>query len=481
MRLTGMFAGWAAAALLVSLAAPVAAAGPPRDYLVVTTGSALSALPVRVDIQRKFPSVGAAVVSMTATDAERLDRDPNVVVTEDGEYRVGGRKPGGRALESRSTWTVAGLGYQVQRTAKSWGLDRVDQRRGLDGSYRTRPGVDGRGVHVYMIDSGLAVDHPEFAGRVGSGVDFVGDGQGVSDCNGHGTHVAGTVASSVFGVASRAILHPVRITGCDGDGTMSDFIAALDWVARNAPRNSVANASGGGSYNPAVNQAVDNFVDLGTPLVVAAGNAADEIGCYSPASAAKATTVMAMDPGDREASYTNYGPEGDIFAPGSEIWSTYYADATQMMQATGTSMAAPHVTGFMALRLQLAPGESVQATEQALDSQSTKNVVDTYVAGYTRDLVYTYGIAYPQKVGIKAVTRRSKVRVDVDPSVGSQSWRVRIQKEKPNGRYKTVRTVRTKGIAERVTVNVPRGRYRAVVPAQYGYPTKVSRSVVVRR
>lgn len=482
MTSTRLLAVTAAAALTASLAVPAAAAeGPDKDYLVVTSGFTMAGLSADADVLQEFPSVGAALVSMTATEAARLDRDPNVVVAEDGAYRVDEVKPDGFALDSASTRVVAGMDYQVQRAAGSWGLDRVDQRWGTNGVYRTRPGVDGRDVHVYVIDSGLAVDHPEFAGRVGNGVDFVGDGRGVRDCDGHGTHVAGTIASSVFGVAPRAIVHPVRIVGCDGGASMSDFVAALDWIRRNAPRNAVANASGGGSYNPAVNQAVNNFVDSGTPLVVAAGNSADEIFYYSPASAREATTVMATDPGDAEALYTNYGPEGDIFAPGTDIWSTYYADPTKTMRVTGTSMAAPHVAGYMALRLQLHPGETVSATKQALYGQSTKNAVDTYFGGYTDDLLYTYGVAYPQKVAIKPVKRRTMVRVDVDPSVGSQSWTVRIQKQKPNGRYKTVRTVRTQGTAEIVTLDVPRGRHRALVPPQYGYTKKVSRSVNVRR
>ena len=482
MRLSHVVSVVAAAAMTGSLAVPASAADAgTADYLVVTSGFCCRCLAGSAEVQQEFPSVGAALVTMTAAEAERLDRDPSVVVSADGPYTVGELKPDGSQWDSAATRAVASMEYGAQRAAESWGLDRIDQRQGTNGAYRTRPGVDGRGVHVYVIDSGLAVDHPEFAGRVGNGADFVGDGYGVRDCDGHGTHVAGTIASSVFGVAPRAIVHPVRIMGCDGGGSMSDFVAALDWVRRNAPSNSVANASGGGSYNAAVNQAVNNFVDSGTPLVVAAGNSADEIYYYSPASALKATTVMAMDRGDVESDYTNYGPEGDIFAPGTDIWSTYYADPTKKMRASGTSMAAPHVTGFMALRLQVKPRESVQATKQAMYSQSTKNTVDTYFGGYTDDLLYTYGVAYPQKVAVRAVNGRSKVRVDVDPSVGAQAWKVRIQKRKPNGRYTTVRTVTTRGTAEVVTVNVPRGRYRAVVPAQYGYSTKVSRAVFVRR
>jgi subtilisin family serine protease len=369
MRLTGMFAGWAAAALLVSLAAPVAAAGPPRDYLVVTTGSALSALPVRVDIQRKFPSVGAAVVSMTATDAERLDRDPNVVVTEDGEYRVGGRKPGGRALESRSTWTVAGLGYQVQRTAKSWGLDRVDQRRGLDGSYRTRPGVDGRGVHVYMIDSGLAVDHPEFAGRVGSGVDFVGDGQGVSDCNGHGTHVAGTIGGATWGVAKGVRLVPVRVFGCTGGSANSTIIAGIDWVAANAVKPAVANLSLGGGAITAVDDAVKNLADSGVTVAVAAGNSGADACNYSPARAGThngVITVAATNSNDGETSWSNYGGCVDIWAPGAAILSTANGGGTTTM--SGTSMASPHAAGTAARYLSGNTGASASTTEGAMKS-----------------------------------------------------------------------------------------------------------------
>lgn len=490
MRLSQLMSIGVVTVVSASLVVPTAAAatsdGDVTEYLVVSSGGPASVATTQLpgDVREQYPNVGAAVVEMSEQEAEALSRQPGLVVSENGRMSVAEVKPGGEALDVSSTRVVADkeLGT-LGRTAESWGIDRVDQRTGTNGVYRARPGVDGSGVHVYVIDTGLAVNHPEFAGRVGNGKDFVRDGNGVKDCNGHGTHVAGIIGSNVFGVAPGATIHPVRVLGCDGYGYWSDFIAALNWVKANAPRASVANASVGGYYDPAVNQAVNNFVNSGTPLVVAAGNEADAIYYYSPASAVKATTVMATDPDDGESYYTNFGPEADMFAPGTDIWSTYYRNPSKKLRMSGTSMAAPHVAGYMALRLQHKRGESVSSTKQALYSQSSKGVVDTYFGGYPDDLVHTYQVRAPLKVQATTVKNRTKLKLNVDPDVAAKSWKVVVQK-KTNRGWTKVKTVRTQGKKETKVLDVRRGTYRVVVPkGQHGYSASKTSSnkVFIRR
>jgi subtilisin family serine protease len=467
------------AVALLGVGLPAVAAEQVDQYIVVsTTADATLDLPGRVDVVEQYPQVGAALVSTTAAVADALDSSPGVVVAADAPVTATDIKPaadpgtvGARRLVPVEAAAV--------RTAASWGIDRIDQRRGTDGVYRTRPGIDGAGVHVYVIDTGLALDHPEFAGRVGAGQDFVGDGQGVSDCDGHGTHVAGIIGSSVFGVAPASIIHPVRVLDCTGSGLLSDVVEALDWIKTVAPRASVANASLGGSYNPAVNAAVDNFVSSGTPLVVAAGNESQPISWFSPASATRATTVMASDEFDDETIFTNYGPEADIFAPGENICSTYYLDSTQALCMDGTSQASPHVAGFMALRLQRFPRETVADTKQALYNQATDGVIDTYFSGYPRDLVYTYGVAWPLSLTLASVSNRSKLRIDVDPD--EATWRVRIEKAKASGGWRLLRSTTTTAPDATRTVDVGAGRYRVTLPAQHGYSRTVSSAVLVAR
>jgi subtilisin family serine protease len=470
--------------LLVASATSGAASAVEADqtYIVVSKSGTL---PLRAlssaELVSQSAAIGAAVVSMTESEATALAANPDLVVSPDGPIALNPappkdaeRKPGGAPLPSSAS-TVDANSVRATRTAESWGIDRVDQRRGTNGTYNTRPEISGAGVHVYVIDTGLATWHPEFAGRVGNGVDFVGDGEGVQDCNGHGTHVTGTIASSIFGVAPGATVHPVRVLGCLGTGYVSDAVLGMNWIASNAPANAVANASMRAPYNAALNQAADNLVDTGTLLVVAAGNDADAIGNWSPASARRVTTVMATDIDDAETSYTNYGPQADIFAPGTDIWSTYYLDPEFSLRLSGTSMAAPHVAGYMALRLQTRPTESVTSSKDAMYAHSTKDVVDEYFPGlYRDDLLYTYAVAKPLKVMASAVDNRSRLRVDVDPSVGSASWRVVVQK-KINQRWTSVATVSTEGTTEVVTVDFRRGTYRAVVPkGQFGYAKGVT-------
>ena len=222
---------------------------------------------------------------------------------------------------------VAATGY-----ANSWGLDRIDQRAlPLSGTYTPNPGVGGGGVDVYVIDTGLATQHPEFQGRVGNGYDFV-DGDSIpQECGDvpHGTHVAGTIASTLYGVAPQSTIHGVRVLDCRGAGYVSDIIAGMDWVVGERSRigrTVVANMSLGGSYNSALNAATANMVSSGVVTVAAAGNEADNASYHSPGSTPEAITVAASTSNDSDASYSNYGSIIDLYAPGSDIWSTYAYD-----------------------------------------------------------------------------------------------------------------------------------------------------------
>lgn len=468
--------GLVAALLLTGLPAGSATASSgERTYLVVSSGQPAgeswavgdAAEDAGGTVVESYDAVGAAVAELTPVEAARLDAEPGTVVAPDTPLAVAATVAAQDALS-------------VQ--APSWGLDRLDERSAtaLDGTYTRRPGVDGSGVHVYVVDTGLAVGHPEFAGRVGAGRDFVGDGRGVADCNGHGTHVTGTIASGVAGVAPAAIVHPIRIGDCQGASSASLLLAALDHVATVAPRQAVVNVSMGGPFNAAINAAVDNVVAKGTPVVVAAGNQSADARGYSPASALSATTVAASDVADVAAAYSNYGPAIDVYAPGSQISSSSLDDPSTLRQSSGTSMAAPHVAGYLALYFDRNPSASVARAGQALVNQSTKDALRDVPADTPNRMVYTYAVAFTQKVSLRTVKNRTHLSVNVDPNVGAESWVVEVQRKQKRG-FATVRTLRTVGAYETFTVNVGRGTYRAYVPPQYGYAGKTSRTVFVRR
>jgi subtilisin family serine protease len=258
------------------------------------------------------------------------------------------------------------------QSGATWGIDRVDQRTPpLNGSYTYDN--TGAGVHAYILDTGLNVAHSEFAGRVGNGADFIGGG--VNDCNGHGTHVAGTLAGTTWGVAKAAIVHPVRVFGCSGGSAFSTIIAGMDWVAVNRQLPAVANMSLGGGANTSLDAAVDTLTNSGVTVVVAAGNDAGDACTKSPARARRAITVGSTDSNDNRSSFSNYGTCVDIFAPGSSITSAWYTSNTASAVLSGTSMASPHVAGIVALYLQLNPGASPAAVVTEVVGKSTANVV----------------------------------------------------------------------------------------------------------
>jgi subtilisin family serine protease len=235
----------------------------------------------------------------------------------------------------------------------TWGLDRVDQRNlPLDSIYSYADGAGGAGVRAYVIDSGIRTTHTQFGGRAsaGYGVNY--------DCFGHGTHVAGTIGGSTYGVAKGVQLVSVQVLDCMGNASMSSVAAAVDWVTANAVRPAVANMSLGGPYYLPVNQAVQNSIASGIVYVLAAGNFNSAACAISPASTPEAITVGATDSSDQRAGFSNYGSCLDLFAPGVDITSSYSAfwgDDNTTALMSGTSMASPHVAGAVAVYLSMFP------------------------------------------------------------------------------------------------------------------------------
>ena len=202
-----------------------------------------------------------------------------------------------------------------------------------------------------MIDTGIRASHQEFAGRIGNGFTAITDGQGTNDCNGHGTHVAGTTGGTTYGVAKQVTLHPVRVLSCSGSGSNSGVIAGVDWVTANHVKPAVANMSLGGGVSTALDNAVQNSIAAGVSYAVAAGNSNANACNYSPARAANAVTVGSTTSSDARSSFSNFGTCVDLFAPGSSITSAWYTSNTATNTISGTSMASPHVAGALALYL----------------------------------------------------------------------------------------------------------------------------------
>ena len=374
-RLTVLAILCAAAALPAS-----ASAAPPDSYIVVLKDGA-NAPAVAAEHRSRF---GAEVryVYTAALNGYAARITDNRVDAVRADSRVARIERDGVAYASTT------------QTNATWGLDRIDQRT-LPLSTSFTYTNTGAGVKAYIIDTGIEFGHSQFGGRAVSGVDAV-DGGTADDCNGHGTHVAGTTGGATWGVAKTVTLVAVRVLDCSGSGAYSGVIAGIDWVTANhqAGAPAVANMSLGGGASSAVDQAVRNSIADGVSYAIAAGNG-NQIGIAqdacktTPARVTEAMTVSASDKTDRKASFANYGSCVDFFAPGVGITSSTMGGGSAAWN--GTSMATPHATGTAALYLQANPGASPASVAAFIAANTTKGVVSS-ARTTNNHLLFTAGL-----------------------------------------------------------------------------------------
>jgi subtilisin family serine protease len=273
------------------------------------------------------------------------------------------------------------------QTNPPWGLDRIGQRNlPLNQTYSYT--TNGTGVNVYIIDTGIRRTHQQFAGRAFVGFDAIGDGQNTNDCNGHGTHVSGTVGGSTFGVAKNVHLFAVRVLNCNGSGTTSGVITGVDWVTTNHISPAVANMSLGGGASTALDNAVINSINSGVTYAIAAGNSNTNAANSSPARVGAAITVGATTMSDARSSFSNFGSVVDIFAPGSSILSSFNTSDTATATLSGTSMATPHVAGVAARVLQGNPGFTPAQVRNEIVNTATLNHLSGIPAGTANRLLF---------------------------------------------------------------------------------------------
>ena len=282
-----------------------------------------------------------------------------------------------RALQTNPHVLAVEPDYQVQASATqsappSWGLDRLDQHAlPLSKSYTYGP--TGTGVTAYVLDTGVRTTHTDFGGRAREGFSAFNDGRGAQDCNGHGTHVAGTIGGTTYGVAKNVQIVAVRVLDCNGSGSSSGVVAGVDWVSAHASAAggpAVANTSLGSTASTALDNAVVRAISTGIPYAVAAGNSNLDACGHSPARLPAAITVGATTSSDARASFSNYGPCLDLFAPGDRITSTVHSSDTATATYSGTSMASPHVAGVIATYLQDHPTASPAQVSTAIADAS---------------------------------------------------------------------------------------------------------------
>lgn len=351
----------------------------PDQYIVVLDDQQVTRAAVRTRTDALVRQHGGAVlrrfenalrgfsVRMSATAAAALARSPGVRYVEQDSIRE----------------------IVATQTGATWGLDRIDQRdRPTNGTYIYD--TDASAVDVYIIDTGIRSTHTNFGGRVSAvGYTAITDGNGTNDCNGHGTHVAGTVAGATYGVAKGVTLHAVRVLGCNGSGSTSGVIAGIEWVTANHIKPAVANMSLGGGASTALDDAVRNSIAAGVTYAIAAGNSNANACNSSPARVSQALTVGSSTNADARSSFSNFGTCVDLFAPGSSITSAWHTSDIATNTISGTSMASPHVAGVAALYLAGDPTAAPVTVHAALVNNASLNKLTGVGTGSPNRLLYS--------------------------------------------------------------------------------------------
>ncbi|MFE5483600.1 S8 family peptidase [Streptomyces sp. NPDC056527] len=343
-----------------------------NSWIVVLKDGSTRAADLGVKPKHEYTTVLKGFsTSMSQSRAKALAADPRVAY-----------------VEQNATVRVA-----ETQTGATWGLDRIDQRNlPLSSTYTYN--TTASNVTAYIIDTGIRTSHSEFGGRARVGTDTVGGGQNGQDCQGHGTHVAGTVGGAKYGVAKGAKLVAVRVLDCNGSGSTAGVIAGVDWVTANAVKPAVANMSLGGGVNASLDDAVKRSIASGVTYAVAAGNG-NILGLparacnYSPARVPEAITVGATDSADKRASFSNYGTCVDLFAPGVSITSAWKDNDTATNTISGTSMATPHTAGVAALYLATHPTATPAQVSTALVNNATDGKVQNPLSGSPNKLLHS--------------------------------------------------------------------------------------------
>ncbi|MER5928976.1 S8 family serine peptidase [Streptomyces sp. NPDC002054] len=386
LRNAAIVTGAATAAAAALFASPLAGAATPAEGTVHGLGAPgavdgsfvviLDASANKDDLAKKYGGKleraygskvnGFSASGLTEKEAKRLAADPAVgTVVQNKRFSIN----------------------ETQEKPPSWGLDRIDQADTAGDQKYTYPDNGGEGVTAYVIDTGVRVSHKDFGGRAGHGFDAIDNDDTADDGNGHGTHVAGTIAGSSHGVAKKAKIVAVRVLDDSGSGTTEQVVAGIDWVTQNHSGPSVANMSLGGGVDEALDAAVKRAIASGVTFAVAAGNESSDAGQGSPSRVTEALTVASSTEDDQQSDFSNFGSVVDLYAPGSEITSTWNDSDTGVKTISGTSMAAPHVAGAAALYLAANPSATPADTAAALTGSATAGAIKNPSTGTANKLL----------------------------------------------------------------------------------------------
>ncbi|MEU0400874.1 S8 family serine peptidase [Streptomyces sp. NPDC006197] len=386
LRHAAIATGVAAAAVTALLAGNLAGAATPAEgtvhglgapgavdgsFVVILDASANKAELAKKyggTLQRSYGSKvnGFSASGLTVQEAKRLAADPAVdTVVQNKRFSI----------------------KETQEKPPSWGLDRIDQAETAGDEKYTYPDGGGEGVTAYVIDTGVRITHQDFGGRAVHGFDAVDNDDTADDGNGHGTHVAGTIAGTAHGVAKKAKIVAVRVLDDNGSGTTEQVVAGIDWVTKNHSGPSVANMSLGGGVDEALDAAVQRAIASGVTFAVAAGNESSDAGQGSPSRVPEALTVASSTKDDEQSDFSNFGAVVDLYAPGSDITSDWNDSDTGTKTISGTSMATPHVTGAAALYLAAHPTATPADTAAALTGAATPDTIKNPSSGTANKLL----------------------------------------------------------------------------------------------